>query len=207
MKFNEKLVNLRKSKNLTQQGLAEQINYSDKVISKWENGYSYPDMQALISLANFYQISIDELTNGCETPKLKDKKPFPLLPKIFFHILLAFIPIFFITQLIRVLFPIQIQAAEPTTWFLTPSWDVILPIVLGGLLVILTIIDLIFVYKNISRKIIVILIFSLICILFLLCVVAFIMYGRITSLTMPFIYLIISVVICTAFGFISNRKS
>jgi len=205
MKFNEKLINLRKSKNLTQQGLAEQINYSDKIISKWENGYSYPDMQALISLANFYQISIDELTNGCVTPELKDKKPFPLLPKIFFHILLTFIPIFFITQILRFLFPVQVT--DSTSWFLTPSWDVLLPIDLGIILVILTIIDLVFVYKNLSRKIIIILIFSLICTLFLLCLISFIIYSGTTSLTLPFVYLIISVIICTAFGFISNRKS
>ena len=205
MKFNEKLISLRKSKNLTQQELAKQINYSDKVISKWENGYSFPDMQALISLANFYQISIDDLANGCGTPELKDRKPFPLLPKILFHILLTFIPIFFITQILRFLFPMQ--AADSISWILTPTWDVILPINLGIILVILTIIDLVFVYKDISRKIIVILIFSLICTLFLLCLIAFIIYGGTTILTKPFVYLIVSVVICTAFGFISNRKS
>lgn len=204
MKFNEKLISLRKSKNLTQQELAKQINYSDKVISKWENGYSFPDMQALISLANFYQISIDDLTNGCRTPELKDRKPFPILPKIFFHILLAFIPIFFITQILRFLFPVQVT--DSTSWILAPSWDVILPITLGIILVILTIIDLVFVYKDISRKIIIILIFFLICTLFLLCLIAFIIYGGTTILTMPFVYLILSVVICTAFGFISNRK-
>ena len=205
MKFNEKLISLRKSKNLTQQELAKQINYSDKVISKWENGYSFPDMQALISLANFYQISIDDLTNGCGTPELKDRKPFPMLPKILLHILLSFIPIFFITQILRFLFPMQ--AADSSSWILAPSWDIILPINLGIILVILTIIDLVFVYKNISRKIIIILIFSLICALFLLCLIAFIIYGRTTILTIPFVYLILSVVICTAFGFISNRKS
>lgn len=205
MKFNEKLVSLRKSKNLTQQGLAEQINYSDKVISKWENGYSYPDMQALISLANFYQISIDELTNGCEASKQGDKKAFPVLPKILFHILLALVSVLFITRIIC--FLTHTQVTESTSWVLAPTWDAIVPIILGILLVILTIIDLVFVYKNLSRKIIVILIFSIISVLVLFCIGAFIVSGGITILTMPFVYLILSVVACTAFGFISNRKS
>lgn len=205
MKFNEKLVSLRKSKNLTQQGLAEQINYSDKVISKWENGYSYPDMQALISLANFYQISIDELTNGCEASKQGDKKEFPVLPKILFHILLALVSVLFITRIIC--FLTHTQVTESTSWVLAPTWDVIVSIILGILLVILTIIDLVFVYKNLSRKIIVILIFSIISVLVLFCIGAFIVSGGITILTMPFVYLILSVVACTAFGFISNRKS
>lgn len=200
MKFNEKLIKLRKLKNLTQQGLAEQINYSDKVISKWENGYSYPDMQALISLAAFYQISIDELTSDCEPLESNDKKHFPMLPKIFLHILLTFVPIFFMMRIISLLIP-----TEPDVVRIL-SWDVILPIIVGVILVALTIVDLIFVYKNISRKIIVILIFSLISTLFLLYIIAFFIYGATTVFTVPFIYLIVSTIICTAFGFISNRK-
>ncbi len=59
--ISEKLVRLRKSKNLTQLELAEQINYSDKVISKWERGESLPSIEAFKILADFYHTSIDHL--------------------------------------------------------------------------------------------------------------------------------------------------
>lgn len=59
--ISERLATLRKRKNLTQLELAEQINYSDKVISKWERGESLPSIEAFKILADFYNISIDRL--------------------------------------------------------------------------------------------------------------------------------------------------
>ena len=44
------LIELRKSRNLTQSELAEMLNYSDKTISKWENGDSLPDISVLAAL-------------------------------------------------------------------------------------------------------------------------------------------------------------
>lgn len=132
--------------------------------------------------------------------ELSDSKKFPTLPKMFLHIILTFIPIYFITNIIILLIPYDDSAR------IAASWDTILPIVLGIFLLILTIIDLIFVYTNISRKAVVILIFSLICLLFLLYIIAFIMYGGVTIFTTPFIYFIISEIICTAFGFVTNIK-
>ncbi len=59
------LKKLRKSKNLTQQQLGELINYSDKNISKWENGYSFPtDPEALTKLSNIFEVSIEEILYG-----------------------------------------------------------------------------------------------------------------------------------------------
>ena len=53
---------LRKAKGLTQQELAQQINYSDKSLSKWELGYALPSVDVLLDIANFYGVSIDYLT-------------------------------------------------------------------------------------------------------------------------------------------------
>jgi transcriptional regulator with XRE-family HTH domain len=55
------LVELRKSKNLTQKELADELNYSDKVISKWERSESLPDILALEKIASYYNVSIDDL--------------------------------------------------------------------------------------------------------------------------------------------------
>ena len=42
----------RKRGNLTQAGLAEKLNYSDKAVSKWERGESVPDVMTLVQLAD-----------------------------------------------------------------------------------------------------------------------------------------------------------
>lgn len=51
----------RKRQGLTQAGLAEKINYSDKAISKWERGESVPDVVTLVSLARQLNVTVDEL--------------------------------------------------------------------------------------------------------------------------------------------------
>ena len=51
----------RKQLRLTQAGLAEKLNYSDKAVSKWERGDSVPDVLILCQLAELFQITVNEL--------------------------------------------------------------------------------------------------------------------------------------------------
>ena len=51
----------RKRVGLTQAGLAEKLNYSDKAISKWERGESMPDVLTLMQLAQLFDISVGAL--------------------------------------------------------------------------------------------------------------------------------------------------
>ena len=51
----------RKRSGLTQAGLAEKLNYSDKAVSKWERGESVPDVLTLIQLAEQFDITINDL--------------------------------------------------------------------------------------------------------------------------------------------------
>jgi len=51
----------RKSAGLTQAGLAEKLNYSDKAVSKWERGESIPDVVTLIAIAQQLQVSVEDL--------------------------------------------------------------------------------------------------------------------------------------------------
>lgn len=53
--------NLRKRQGLTQAGLAEKVNYSDKAVSKWERGESAPDILTLVSLAEVLGVTVDDL--------------------------------------------------------------------------------------------------------------------------------------------------
>jgi transcriptional regulator with XRE-family HTH domain len=51
----------RKKAGLTQAGLAEKLNYSDKAVSKWERGESIPDVLTLAMLAECFEITVNDL--------------------------------------------------------------------------------------------------------------------------------------------------
>ena len=51
----------RKRANLTQAGLAEKLNYSDKAVSKWERGESIPDVLTMVQLAEQFGIGVNDL--------------------------------------------------------------------------------------------------------------------------------------------------
>ena len=51
----------RKQSGLTQVGLAEKLNYSDKAVSKWERGESVPDVLTLVQLARQFDITVNDL--------------------------------------------------------------------------------------------------------------------------------------------------
>ena len=53
--------NLRKRQGLTQAGLGEKLNYSDKAVSKWERGESAPDILTLVSIAELFDVTVDDL--------------------------------------------------------------------------------------------------------------------------------------------------
>ena len=55
------LITLRKKSNLTQLQLAEKLNYSDKAISKWERGDAVPSINVLMTLAEFYDVKIQDI--------------------------------------------------------------------------------------------------------------------------------------------------
>lgn len=57
----------RKSMNMTQNELAEKLHITDKAVSKWERGLSFPDISILIPLSEILNISLyDLLKGGCE---------------------------------------------------------------------------------------------------------------------------------------------
>lgn len=66
----ENLVYYRRQKGLTQAALAETLNYSDKSVSKWERGEGLPDVTVLYRLAEYYEITVNDLVSerGEEAP-------------------------------------------------------------------------------------------------------------------------------------------
>lgn len=61
MKFSENLKSLRKEYGVGQGVIAEALNTTIKTISHWETGYTEPSITQLIQLADFFDISLDEL--------------------------------------------------------------------------------------------------------------------------------------------------
>lgn len=96
--FKDKVKDLRKEKNLTQDELAQHLNISRQSISKWENGNSYPTKLMINKLAEFFDIQVSDLLNNEETMLISIdnstsigdvKKRFVMLLSILFIILIG----------------------------------------------------------------------------------------------------------------------
>lgn len=61
MYFAENLKCLREKKNLTQQGLADVLGISASAITMWEQKNRTPDIEMIVCIANFFEVSLDEL--------------------------------------------------------------------------------------------------------------------------------------------------
>ena len=61
MNLGNKIRELRRARNLTQEQLAATLNISAQAVSKWEMGASYPDMTMIPTLAVLFEVSLDEL--------------------------------------------------------------------------------------------------------------------------------------------------
>ena len=63
------ITELRKEKGLTQKQLADALNVTDKAVSKWERGLSFPDVSMLEPLSELLGVSIMEILAGERQPK------------------------------------------------------------------------------------------------------------------------------------------
>ncbi|MBO4405629.1 MAG: helix-turn-helix transcriptional regulator [Alphaproteobacteria bacterium] len=70
--LSERLKALRKTKDMTQEQLAEYMGVSPQAVSRWETGATSPDISALPQLADLFGISIDELLGYDETERHKE---------------------------------------------------------------------------------------------------------------------------------------
>lgn len=66
MEFNEKLQELRKSKGLTQEELAEILFVSRTAVSKWESGRGMPSLESLKAISKFFAVTLDNLLSSEE---------------------------------------------------------------------------------------------------------------------------------------------
>lgn len=61
--FHDNLLQLRKSRGMSQEELAECLDVSRQTLSKWETGESLPDIEKCTKLADLFEVSLDDLVN------------------------------------------------------------------------------------------------------------------------------------------------
>ena len=61
MNLGKTILELRKKKNVTQEDLAAELGVTAAAVSKWENNYTLPDILMLCALADYFQVTTDEL--------------------------------------------------------------------------------------------------------------------------------------------------
>ncbi|MCW0953391.1 helix-turn-helix domain-containing protein [Weissella ceti] len=64
MNINDVIKQQRLASQLTQEELATELFVSRQLISNWERGKSYPNLEQIIQLSDFFNISLDELIKG-----------------------------------------------------------------------------------------------------------------------------------------------
>lgn len=74
MELNEKLQELRKSKGMTQEDLAEVLYVSRTAISKWESGRGTPSIESLKQISAFFSVSIDDLLSAEKVLSLAEQE-------------------------------------------------------------------------------------------------------------------------------------
>lgn len=67
LKLSENIRNLRRKKDITQEELAERLCVSGQIVSRWENGVTYPDVELLPVIAEFFGVTVDELLGAAKT--------------------------------------------------------------------------------------------------------------------------------------------
>ena len=147
MEFGEKLQELRKSRGLTQQELAEALYVSRTAISKWESGRGYPSIDSLKEISGFFSVSIDDLLSGEKLVSLAKKENQSNIRHIC-DLLFGIIDLMNITLIILPLYPnlidgyiysVNLFAYTQTTSFNRMVYWVLFValIVIGGLKVVL----------------------------------------------------------------------
>ena len=61
MNIGEQILFLRKNRGITQEQLAQKLGITNQAVSKWESGQCLPDIQLLPEIAEYFNVSVDEL--------------------------------------------------------------------------------------------------------------------------------------------------
>ena len=142
MKFNERLLELRKKSGWSQEELGYKLDVSRQTISKWEAGQTTPELEKLRNLAKLFNISVDELINEDESieetntekdrlnEKVQIKPKNKIRKKVCLLIILSLILVYIVIVVQRFLIitksqEILINAFSKTTYMKIENWKIV----------------------------------------------------------------------------------
>ena len=73
MRLADRILELRKKKGISQEVLAEQLGVSRQAISKWESEQSTPELEKIVLMSDFFEVSTDYLLKGIEPVEKNDE--------------------------------------------------------------------------------------------------------------------------------------
>lgn len=74
MNIADRIQNLRKTKGISQEELADNVGVSRQAVSKWESEQSIPDLDKIIIMSDYFEVTTDYILKGIEPSKQTDKK-------------------------------------------------------------------------------------------------------------------------------------
>ena len=142
MEFSEKLQQLRKSRGLTQEELAEVLYVSRTAVSKWESNRGYPSIDSLKAISGYFSVSIDDLLSGEKLLSIAEKENKSNLRNIC-GLLYGMTDLFFVLLIVLPLYPKTVEGfvcsvslfgyTEAAPWIRTIYWSLFLGMMLMGM--------------------------------------------------------------------------
>ena len=74
MNLSDRIQYLRKARGISQEGLADQLGVSRQAVSKWEGEQSMPDLDKIISMSDYFEVTTDYLLKGIEPVVQKEEE-------------------------------------------------------------------------------------------------------------------------------------
>lgn len=74
MNLSDRIQYLRKTRGISQEGLADQLGVSRQAVSKWESEQSMPDLDKIISMSDYFEVTTDYLLKGIEPVVQKEEE-------------------------------------------------------------------------------------------------------------------------------------
>ena len=74
MNLSDRIQYLRKARGISQEGLADQLGVSRQAVSKWESEQSMPDLDKVISMSDYFEVTTDYLLKGIEPVVQKEEE-------------------------------------------------------------------------------------------------------------------------------------
>ena len=84
MNIADRILYLRKSKGISQEELADKVGVSRQAVSKWESEQSMPDVEKIIIMSDYFNVTTDYILKGIEVVENKEEKSKEIVGKVLY---------------------------------------------------------------------------------------------------------------------------